>query len=139
MRIYSGINPNGQSRIVGKDAIRVYLFSRDDKGCIFKVGGSKRVHRVMGWKENLAQRIQDWKNNLGPSCPLCKSPTVLKEPGKGKSWKPFYGCCHFPACSGIVKIECEDSPTGKHEFVKDFEYDMAHPPTVCEHCGKPKK
>jgi hypothetical protein len=30
---------------------------------------------------------------------------------------------------------CSDSPTGGHEFVEDYEYDQANPPTVCEHCG----
>jgi hypothetical protein len=30
---------------------------------------------------------------------------------------------------------CPDSPTGKHEWMLDEEYDPHDPPTVCEHCG----
>jgi hypothetical protein len=31
--------------------------------------------------------------------------------------------------------ECEDSPTGKHVFSEDYEYDAVNPPVNCEYCG----
>lgn len=33
------------------------------------------------------------------------------------------------------KKQCPSSPTGKHVFSKDLEYDSVNPPTNCEHCG----
>ena len=38
LRVYTGINPNGQSREVGKDAIRVDVWWRDSEGQICRVG-----------------------------------------------------------------------------------------------------
>lgn len=34
--------------------------------------------------------------------------------------------------------DCTDSPTGKHVFSKDYEYDQTNPPTNCQYCGTPK-
>lgn len=47
LRVYTGINPSGESRDVGKDAIRVALFVRVGDQVVH-VGGDKRVHRVEG-------------------------------------------------------------------------------------------
>jgi len=97
MRVYSGINPGGASRDCGKDAIRVALFWKDENGEIRKVGGAKRVHRVAGWRKNLQQRVDGWEKILGPACPRCKAPMVLREPKKGgKKFSPFYGCASWP-------------------------------------------
>ena len=53
VRVYSGI-VNGESRKVGRDAIRVCAINlKTDKGWI----KSKRVHRVEGWRDNLKSRI----------------------------------------------------------------------------------
>lgn len=96
MRVYSGINPSGRSRGVGEDAIRVALFWKDE-GEIRKVGGSKRVHRVKGWRKNLQSRIDGWADDLGPACYNCLSPMVLRTPKKGgKKFEPFYGCASWP-------------------------------------------
>jgi hypothetical protein len=102
MRIYTGINPNGESRDVGKDAIRVELWYRNADGEICRVGGSKRVHRVEGWAKNLQNRIDDWQEQLGPLCQKCGAPTALRKPKKNATWKPFYGCTQYPACDGTA-------------------------------------
>lgn len=95
LRVYTGINPNGQSREVGKDAIRVELFYRDDKGQITRAGhGCKRVHRVVNWRKNLQTRLNDWQSLLGPACGCCNRPMVER---KGKNGL-FWGCSGYPAC-----------------------------------------
>ncbi len=91
MRVYSGINPDGRSRAVGEDAIRVQLFYQHE-GRVVSIGGSKRVHRVKGWKTNLQSRIDGWADQLGPCCPKCGKPMVLRSPKPKQTWKPFYSC-----------------------------------------------
>jgi len=106
LRVYSGINPNGASRDVGKDAIRVTLHWRDAGGVIQKVGGSKRVHRVRGWRDNLQNRIDKWEEALGPPCPKCAAPMVqrtVKKDGPNKG-KKFWSCVTWKAtkCQGSI-------------------------------------
>ena len=95
LRIYTGINLNGQSRAVGKDAIRV---------CIFEgtriIGASKRVHRVKGWRKNLDDRISSWKELLGPTCPRCGSQMIERHSRKNKKYV-FWGCTNYPQCNGF--------------------------------------
>jgi hypothetical protein len=98
LRIYTGITPDGHSRAVGEDAIRCYAFWRDIEGVVHKVGGTKRVHRVRGWKKNLQNRIDSFEEMLGPKCPICKSPMVER---KGKTGN-FWGCCTYPICKGTA-------------------------------------
>src|SRR6188508_2362822 len=50
LRVYTGINPDGNSRAVGSDAIRCAIFWRKPDGSIAKVASSKRVHRVKNWQ-----------------------------------------------------------------------------------------
>jgi hypothetical protein len=107
LRIYTGINRSGTSRDVGTDAIRVQIFFRDTDGTVVRVGTSKRVHRVRGWKKNLLDRIDNWHVMLGPACPKCGAPMVLRKPPKGKTWRPFYGCVRWrprgEGCDGKVR------------------------------------
>ncbi len=94
LRIYSSIVA-GAVRGNGEDAIRVCLFwrkSKDDKPVM--IGTSKRVHRVLGWKKNLNERINKWVDMLGPNCKLCDSPTVYRTKHK------FFGCSMYPQCKG---------------------------------------
>lgn len=91
LRVYTGINPDGNSRTVGEDAIRCVLFWRMPDGVIKKIATSKRVHRVEGWKTNLQDRIDNLKP--GPRC-QCGAPMVSR---KGKNGE-FYGCASYPAC-----------------------------------------
>jgi len=107
LRVYTGINANGTSRGCGTDAIRVQVFHRDADGTVVRVGTSKRVHRVKGWKANLQARIDGWQETLGPTCPKCGAPMVLRNPPKGKTWRPFYGCVRWrpggEGCDGTVR------------------------------------
>lgn len=98
VRIYTGINPDGQSREVGKDAIRVEIWWKDGDGHIYRVGGSKRVHRVEGWRKNLKSRLDTWDEALGPKCGQCGSPMVRHKTKHGRFW----GCCtyKFTQCKG---------------------------------------
>jgi hypothetical protein len=106
LRIYTGISRSGTSRNVGTDAIRVQVFHRDADGTVVRIGTSKRVHRVKGWKRNLQSRIDSWHEMLGPGCPKCGAPMVLRKPPKGKTWRPFYGCVrwrpHGESCTGTM-------------------------------------
>lgn len=92
LRVYTGINPNGQSRDVGTDAMRCNIFWRNGEGDLRKVATSKRVHRVAGWRANLQQRLDGLK--IDGRCDECGSPMVLR---KGKNGE-FYGCASFPTC-----------------------------------------
>lgn len=92
LRVFSGINPDGQSRSSGKDAIRVMLFIRtDDYKDVIPVGGSKMVKRMANWRKYLGERINKWEESIGPKCE-CGRFMSLREPGPKQTWKPFYGC-----------------------------------------------
>ncbi len=93
LRVYSGIDPSGNSREVGADAIRVNLFTRLPDGKIVKVSGSKRVHRVAGWQKNLQVRLDKWGDDLR-TCPDCGMPLVVRNGKNGE----FLGCTGYPNC-----------------------------------------
>lgn len=104
MRVYTGIESNGDSRAKGKDAIRVYLFWRNSDKEIKQVGGSARVHRMENWRKHLQSRIDNWVQILGPGCPDCGAPTVERTVKNGeRKGSKFFGCCQFPVCRGIAK------------------------------------
>lgn len=94
LRVYTSIDGD-VSRDVGADAIRLVVVTRLN-GQPKVIGTSKRVHRVAGWMSNLQERIDDWREQLGPDCPKCNHRTVLR---KGKNGK-FWGCCSYPNCNG---------------------------------------
>lgn len=100
VRVYTSVC-DGVSRGTGKDAIRVTAFAWIDGGPKM-IGGSTRVHRVTGWRENLQKRLRDWQHLVGPICPECGGPTVLRRPKQKKAWRPFYGCANYPTCRGLV-------------------------------------
>jgi hypothetical protein len=106
LRVYTGINRSGTSRGCGTDAIRVQVFFRDADGTVVRVGSSRRVHRVRGWRKNLQDRIDNWQGTLGPACPKCGAPMVLRKPPRGKAWRPFFGCVRWrpggAGCDGTV-------------------------------------
>lgn len=122
IRVYTSMEPDGEGRDCGKDAIRVEVFMRiccracsgigyngtDTKNAsacepcrgsgylIRRVGGSKRVNRVQGWEERLLDRILKWEDSLSVFCPTCSAPMSLRKGSKGK----FYGCVQYPHCRG---------------------------------------
>jgi len=100
LRVYTSLDPNGLGRDCGKDAIRVEVYCRTAEGDVKRVGGSKRVNRVEGWAERLTERVENWKQQLGPSCPQCGLPMVERKSKRGK----FYGCCGFPKCRGTRNV-----------------------------------
>ncbi len=104
LRVYSSLNPDGYSREVGADAIRVALFYRRKDNEIRMVGGDRRVHRVEGWRKNLGDRLGKWTDQIGPECPKCKAPTCLRKPKAPAKWKAFLGCSEYPVCSGSVQL-----------------------------------
>jgi hypothetical protein len=101
LRIYTGIVA-GESREVGADAIRVNIFTRKlvpDENTqqmvmrSVKIGGSKRVHRVVNWRKNLQERLDRWQENL-KTCPKCGN---LMKVRKGRNGE-FLGCMGYPEC-----------------------------------------
>ncbi len=99
LRIYTGINQNGNSRPNGEDAIRCTLFWKDGEN-VRKIGGNKRVNRVENWRTNLQSRIDVCHEMLGPDCPMCKMPMVLRDGKHGDFW----GCSGFPDCKKTMQI-----------------------------------
>ena len=95
LRVFTGI-VHAASREVGEDAIRVCLFVRNEKGKISLVSGSKRVHRVKGWRENLQNRLDTWLELFpNEACPKCNN---LMVPRSGKNGT-FLGCSDYPTCT----------------------------------------
>ncbi len=102
LRVYTSIVGDA-SRGNGKDAIRVQLVTRIavDGGHAWEtkiVGVTKRVHRVEGWRGNLTERFDSWRELLGPPCPLCGAHTTQRTSRHGE----FFGCIHYPRCRGMV-------------------------------------
>lgn len=109
LRVYTGINPSGDSRDVGKDAIRVNLFygfhDRDGNRKIIKMGGSKRVHRVKGWAKNLQSRLNGWLDFLPKhKCDKCGKPMIPRSARKDKKRK-FLGCAGYPDCDNTRPVK----------------------------------
>lgn len=107
LRVYTGISQRGESRDKGKDAIRVVLFGKfNDK--IVMLGGSKRVHRVQNWQNNLKARIDGWLHYMPKhKCPKCQSPLLVRE-NKQKKTK-FLACSNFPSCKYTRNVEEQDA------------------------------
>ena len=102
LRIYTGIGASGNSRSKGTDAIRVNLFYRAAEGeKTYKIGGSKRVHRVKGWRQNLQSRIDDWLNTQVVKCDKCGKPMAIRKSQKGEFW----GCIGYPDCKNTLSKE----------------------------------
>jgi hypothetical protein len=104
LRVYTSI-VNGESRSNGEDAIRVVLVTRAINEVTGKyevkiIGSDRRVHRVIGWRANLQNRLDNWRDQLGPACPNCGRVTVQRRSRKG----PFWGCSGYPICVSIQPI-----------------------------------
>ncbi|REK56918.1 MAG: hypothetical protein DWQ49_09425 [Bacteroidetes bacterium] len=106
LRVFTGIEGEG-SRKCGKDAIRCRFFgatrNKNGKVTIAPLGGAKRVHRVMGWKDNLTNRLDEMSQKIPQMvpCPICGSIMVRRE---GKHFDAFLGCSQFPNCKGTREI-----------------------------------
>lgn len=115
IRVYTSIE-FGKSRDKGKDAIRVSVWARNStpvraglmRSEPFMLGGTRRVHRVEGWRDNLANRLDNWMQCIEPLCPLCNAPMVHHKPKiGGKKFTPFYGCVRYytNSCRGTRQEE----------------------------------
>ena len=103
LRVYTAVNPGGESRGKGTDAIRVQLFAKmreDGTERIVPVGRSQKCLRVTTWRENLIKAIQ---RHASPEhfrlCPVCGSPMVRRNNRTtgGKVW----GCIFWiTGCKG---------------------------------------
>ena len=101
LRVYTGV-VGSNSRKVGDDAIRVNLWMKLKDGRIIKLSGSKRVHRVEGWRTNLKKRIDGWLESFPKSkCKKCGYPMLVRKGPQG----PFLGCSDYPVCKNTKSLE----------------------------------
>lgn len=101
VRVYSSITERlGSARDVGEDAIRVVVWAIKSKVI---VASEKRVHRVRGWRSNLADRIARAilriERDEIASC-ACGGYWVRRTGKYGE----FYGCSGYPVCKRTKKI-----------------------------------
>lgn len=100
IRVYSSIT-GGTSRDCGEDAIRICLVAWKSGSGPRIIGTQTRVNRVDGWNRRLKERIEDWKDLVGPPCPKCQGVMVTRKGGKGKFW----GCLNYPDCHGTQNLK----------------------------------
>ena len=101
LRVYTGVE-GGESRGVGEDAIKIMLFTKNASGKICKVGGSKRVNRVKGWKSNLQARLDKWDDVLPDVCACAKCGSLMvRRAGKNGD---FLGCTGYPTCKNTRNL-----------------------------------
>jgi ssDNA-binding Zn-finger/Zn-ribbon topoisomerase 1 len=109
LRVYTSVE--GEStRGVGEDAIRCVLVTKVGNE-VKIIGSDKRVQRVAGWKANLQNRLDNWRDQLGPACPKCAGMTTRKRSRRG----PFWGCCKYPVCQTVQPIETPTKNPLRHQ------------------------
>ena len=94
LRVYTAVNPTGESREKGTDAIRVQLFhrARTETGeQVVPVGRSQKCLRITTWQQNLRKAIDRYAvpDNFR-LCPACGHPMVLRE--NSQTGEDFWGC-----------------------------------------------
>lgn len=101
LRVYSTIQKGGDmARSKGKDSIKVALFwKKTPESQPIIIGTQRKVLRVLGWRANLLERINMWRELIGPACEKCGAPTVERK-ARGNT---FFGCGNYPACKGYGK------------------------------------
>ena len=98
LRIYSAINPSGNSREIGTDAIRVQLYWMYN-GEPTLVGKPQTCLRVKNWKANIKNAIDRvFDKEHFAFCPKCRKPMSFRKKQK------FFGCVSFfnEGCKGSV-------------------------------------
>jgi len=103
LRIYTGINPSGESRAKGTDAIRLMLFVKYN-GEVRHVGETRKCLRVHNWQQNIQTAINEWENCLH-FCSACGAPQV--ERTKRSDNSKFWACLTYfeTGCNGYSKRE----------------------------------
>ena len=111
VRVYTTIQRYGgktdQSRDVGKDAIRVQVIYRDEKGETL-VSMPKRVNRISTWRDNLDDRLKE----VAESLPKVKmdsrgEPMTLRK----KRGNLFWGSRDYPAFKETRRYGSEQAET----------------------------
>lgn len=97
VRVYTSVSNNG-TRKCGADAGRVILVDEKTGRPVWK---AKRVHRTIGFTDNIRQRCRDaWKAAGGLArCPDCGGWMVARRK-KGEKKDTFWGCIRWPKCRG---------------------------------------
>jgi len=97
LRVYTSAVAGQTARDVGKDAARVLVFQRDEKGAWRPAWKATRVHRTERFLSNLKQRCRlAWKVATS-RCPKCGAMMVPRRK-KGEKKDTFWGCKQFPTC-----------------------------------------
>ena len=93
LRCYTAINPTGESREKGTDAIRLQLFMRIEND-IVPFGKPQKCLRVSSWRDNLRKAIERATDPTAlRTCPACGNPMVIR---KNKSTgDEFWGCTMY--------------------------------------------
>ena len=100
LRCYTAVNPNGESREKGTDAIRLQLFMKVEDG-IVPVGNPQKCLRVESWRDNLLKAIERATDpGFFRICPACGNPQVLRQ--NRSSGDDFWGCSMYriTGCKG---------------------------------------
>lgn len=99
LKVYSSITDMDDARDVGKDAIRLTLFTLQGQFYAPCLKG-KRVYRVKGWKANLINGIAIMEHigikNGNWQCENCGGHLLIRTGRRGE----FYGCENFPTSRG---------------------------------------
>lgn len=96
VRVYSTINPDGQARACGEDAIRVTPYTLFNQQPIL-IGKTSKVLRIKTWSKNLLNAIDRCVEEIN-YCPACGHPLIARHGSFGEFW----GCSTFSytKCSG---------------------------------------
>ncbi|MHB0959300.1 MAG: hypothetical protein ACYC0X_23485 [Pirellulaceae bacterium] len=100
LRCYTAVNPDGESREKGTDAIRLQIFMRVEGG-IVPVGKSQKCLRVESWRVNLRKAIERATDpNNYRICPACGNPQVVRQ--NKTTGDAFWACSmfRFKGCKG---------------------------------------
>jgi hypothetical protein len=93
LRCYTAINPDGESRERGTDAIRLQLFHRV-KEQIVPIGRAQKCLRVESWQQNIRKAIHRLTDAQSVRvCPACGNPLVVRR--NRATGQEFWGCSMF--------------------------------------------
>ncbi len=128
LRVYTAVNPDGESREKGTDAIRVQLFHKLQAGHqeqIVPVGRPQKCLRVLSWKQNLGKAIDRHADASNfRLCPACHHPMVLRE--NRATGEEFWGCSMFKitGCKGKVSSVPHSVPS-RTPLIPDASQELA--------------
>lgn len=114
LRIFTGINPSGESRAKGTDAIRVSLYCKLPTNIAnypVPCGKPQKCLRVTTWETNVAaaiDRCEDPDNFR--VCSKCGNPMMERQRGSDK--QKFWGCSawKFTKCNGRPQESAKTTP-----------------------------